>query len=223
MYNLFWQASNKASHPTTFPLLGLCGLTLTLPQHQSTPKSRLLAALCETKAMAHEIETERLNLSQLTSINADDFRKLVTNGEVTKYCFDPLTETEVNRSFESRIKPWDTKQNHWLTLAVYLNDTKEFIGVNGFRNTSNQKEVEVGFMFFPEFHGRGFALESLVAVKEYAFKLGYESVMANVTQPNLASSRVLENSKFTETMREVGSIVIGNIAYTNVSYSCQKP
>jgi len=172
--------------------------------------------------MAHKLNTERLILSQLTTDDYVDFGSLVTNEEVIKYCFDPLSVVEVKNSFESRIKDWDTKQRHWLSLAVYLKETSEFIGVNGFRNTSNPKEAEVGFMFLPKFQGRGFATESLEAVLNYALFLGYDSVVANVTEPNVASIKVLEKCSFKQSGRDAAGIIIEGRAYTNVSYMYEK-
>ena len=168
--------------------------------------------------MAHELKTERLILSQLTAQDCEDFESLVTNDNVTKYCFDPLSPEEVKNSFESRIKDWDTNRNHWLTLAVFLKQTNEFLGINGFKNTPNQKEVEVGFMFLPKYQGQGFATESLKAVLSYALLLGYESALANVTEPNVASTRVLEKCGFKQSGSEAEAVTIGANTYTNVSY-----
>lgn len=191
-------------------------------QNITTHLAQLIAALCETEIMAHELKTERLILSQLTRKDCADFQRLITNDDVTRYCFDPLSAAEVENSFESRIKDWDTKQSHWLALAVYLKETNEFLGVTGFRNTSNQKQVEVGFMFLPKFHGRGFATESLKAVLDYALFLGYETVVANVTEPNVESTKVLEKCAFRQSGSDAEGVLIGTVAYTNVSYLFRK-
>ena len=168
--------------------------------------------------MAHELETDRLLLSQVSEVNREGFISLISNKEVIKFCFNSLDQEECESSFESRNEPWDTSKSHWLALAVTNRKTKEFIGVNGFRNTINDKEVEVGFMFEPKCYGQGFATESLVSVRDYAFELGYSSIIADVTEPNVASSKVLIKCGFVEIERKHDSVLIGSNKYTNIKY-----
>ncbi|WP_018277761.1 GNAT family N-acetyltransferase [Teredinibacter turnerae] len=172
--------------------------------------------------MTHELETERLILSQLTIKDFNNFENLITNSDVIRYCFDPLSPAEVWDSFESRIKAWDTRQSQWLALSVHQKGSNEFVGVTGFRNTSNQKEIEVGFMFLPKYQGKGFATESLKAALSYAVFLGYETVVANVTEPNVSSAKVLEKCGFKQSGNHAKGIIISGSVYTSLSYLFKK-
>lgn len=69
---------------------------------------------------------------------------------------------------------------------------------------------EVGYVFHPEFWGRGFAREALAPVLDRAFDVhGVAGVEADVDPRNIASLRLLDRLGFQETRRQARTWLVG--------------
>lgn len=168
--------------------------------------------------MCHDLKSERLYLKQICEKDRIVFYSLVENTEVIKYCFSPLEENEKTALFNSRIEPWNCNSLHWLCLSIFHIATGEFIGVTGFKRVPNSEKLECGFLFLPNFHGFGYATESLNTVIEYAQGLGFTDFVANVTMGNIASVKVLEKCGFNNVVIEEGAVNINEQFYSNLVY-----
>ena len=168
--------------------------------------------------MNHSIETYKLSLNQLTEGNRKGFSSLLQDDDVIRYCFDPLSAKDIEDSFQMRLAAWSVNSEHWLCLAVYEKTTGNFVGTNGFRVDEKGAKVEVGFLFLPEYQGKGYATESLKGVLEYACILGFDSAIAHVTEGNLASCRVLEKCGFVVSRIDSCSVSINNLLHNNIVY-----
>ena len=168
--------------------------------------------------MNHSIETKKLSLNQLTEDNRKGFSSLLQNDDVIRYCFDPPSAKDIEDSFQTRLAAWSVNSEHWLCLAVYEKTTGNFVGTNGFRVNVKGSKVEVGFLFLPEYQGKGYATESLKGVLEYARILGFDVAFAHVTEGNSASCRVLEKCGFVVSRIDSCSVSINNLLHNNIVY-----
>ncbi|MGC8402104.1 GNAT family N-acetyltransferase [Enterobacter mori] len=85
---------------------------------------------------------------------------------------------------------------HWLCLTVRDTDSQAPLGITGYIHREEDC-AEVGFLFAPAAHGKGYGFESLRALCDYAFlQGGIRRLTATVTAGNIASKRVLEKTGF---------------------------
>jgi RimJ/RimL family protein N-acetyltransferase len=143
-----------------------------------------------------KIVTPRLSAESLSEADWPFFLALEQNPEVMRYVDDSRPEGEIREAFESRLPPWTPGAEHWLCLLVRETATGMPVGLTGYIHREPDC-AEVGFLFAPEAHGRGFATESLRAVCDFAFTTGeIRRLIATVTEGNSASRRVLEKAGF---------------------------
>jgi len=83
-----------------------------------------------------------------------------------------------------------------LGFGMYLTELKEGgapIGICGLVKRASLKDVDIGFAFFPQFWGKGYAYESASAVLAFGRSvLGLRRIVAVTTHDNHDSIRVLE-------------------------------
>src|SRR4051812_50167511 len=92
-----------------------------------------------------------------------------------------------------------------LTVAVILRDTGQHVGeVVLFMNSVEQRTGELGYVFHPEFHGRGFAVEASVELLRLGFEqLGMHRIIARLDARNTGSVNLLKRLR----LREGGALV----------------
>ena len=123
------------------------------------------------------------------------FQQLHTIPSVISLCFDELPKSEIESKFRSRLSPWFLGSGHWLCLVVSESTTGKAMGITGFCVQGDT--AEVGFMFLPEYHGYGYATESLKALMDYSkSEFGIHRYSAVVTEDNVGSEKVLTKVGF---------------------------
>ena len=76
---------------------------------------------------------------------------------------------------------------------VVLKETGESIGICGLIRREVLEDVDIGYAFLPRFWSKGYAVESALAVKQYAHDvIGLKRIVAITDPGNLGSIRVLE-------------------------------
>jgi len=139
------------------------------------------------------IETERLYLRELLIDDKKDLMKVLSNPESMKFYPNPFSEEEVERWIQWNIENYK-KYKHGL-WAVILKEGQVFIGDCGItmQNIGDETVPEIGFHIIKEYCNKGFATESALACKEYAFKvLHYHEVFSYTTVRNNPSQKVAE-------------------------------
>ncbi len=143
------------------------------------------------------VETERLVLREFSPKDANDMFQLNADPEVIKYTGDPPF-TSVNEA-EVFLKNYsDYERNGFGRWAVISKQTGEYLGWCGLK-LNEQNLVDIGFRFFRNQWGKGFATESARATLKVAFNdLKIDEVIGRASRDNLASVKVLEklNMKF---------------------------
>ena len=164
-----------------------------------------------------KIESKRLTMEQISEGDWDLFYQLYTDEKVIELCYDKPTISKIKSKFNSRLVPWSKRSSHWLCLTIVDSGTGNKIGVTGFR--VKNKIAEVGYLFLAQYHGFGYATESLKSLIEYSkVHLGICEFSAVVTRGNVASEKVLTKVGFVLDRVESNSYMIGGKLYDDVFY-----
>ena len=162
------------------------------------------------------LTTARLTLRLL---NADDwplFYTLRNDAQVIEKCFDKPSEAQLRAKFNERLKPWQPNSNSPLCLVIVETSTGKEVGVTGFTSSTVPDSQEVGYLLLPNFHGRGYATESLQAVLDYAkSEHAVREFKAVVTEGNIGSEKVLEKCGFQLVDKQLDAYAIGGVLYTD--------
>jgi RimJ/RimL family protein N-acetyltransferase len=142
------------------------------------------------------IVTDRLTLRRYVETDYDDLLKLQTNPDVTRYLlYDVRTPEQVRDGLAGRLAdiPMDA-DGQALTVAVIERETGQHVGeVVLFMNSVERRTGELGYVFHPEFAGRGFATESAVELLRLGFeKLGMHRIIARLDVRNDGSVNLLK-------------------------------
>lgn len=142
------------------------------------------------------IETDRLTLRRYRDTDYDDLLKLQSNPDVTRFLlYEPKTPEQVKESLADRLAdvPMDT-DGQALTVAVILRETGQHVGeVSLFVQNAGHRGGELGFVFHPEFHGRGFAAEASIELLRLGFQeLGMHRIIGRLDATNTSSANLLQ-------------------------------
>jgi ribosomal-protein-alanine N-acetyltransferase len=144
------------------------------------------------------LETDRLTLRQFVPADLDDFYRLVTDPDVTRYTGDggPHTQEEVRRGLEERVLA-DYQKHGFGRWAVVERATGRVIGFAGLKRQPELGEVDLGYRFFKDYWGRGLATEASRPIVQYGFaRLQLSRIIGLVAPEHRASARVLEKLGF---------------------------
>ena len=162
------------------------------------------------------LETENLELHQLTESHRVQFFDLLSNPELLHYVSDTPSVEEIELQFQSRLEPWNIESQHWFTLSILEKSSGNFVGINGFK--IQQGRAAVGFVLLPNYHGLGYATESLRAVCKIARDFGITELNAYITKGNIASVKVVEKCGFVFVNEAVAAVKIAGKAHNDLEY-----
>ncbi|OBT16953.1 acetyltransferase [Vibrio sp. UCD-FRSSP16_10] len=164
-----------------------------------------------------DLQTARLELLPLSLDDWTLFKDLYLDKQVMALCFDPLSLDELKARFHVKTQPWSCLATYWLCLVVVDKHTKQKVGITGF--CLQQGVAEVGYMFLPQFYGRGYATESLDILIDWAKQVhGINHYLATVTEGNIASERVLSKVGFNLNKIIPNASFIGGKLYDDYIY-----
>jgi ribosomal-protein-alanine N-acetyltransferase len=140
------------------------------------------------------LETGRLTLRRITTDDAPVILALVNDPAWLANIGDRGVRTlEDARAY---IEKGPVAMYQRLGFGLYLAVRKEdgaAIGMAGLIKRDTLDDVDVGFAFFPEYRGQGYARESAAAVIAYGKReLGLERIVAITSPTNAPSIKVLE-------------------------------
>ncbi|EUJ28849.1 ribosomal-protein-serine acetyltransferase [Listeria floridensis FSL S10-1187] len=137
-----------------------------------------------------EIQTERLVLRPFEDKDFEDTRQIYTNPKVCKFLLEePWTEGEARNKFQNKLEKASLTKESGYSIAVDYNG--KVIGSMAIWYTEMRDTLEIGYVFSPNYGGRGLATEAVRAVLEYAFnELDVHRVQANLDARNAASEKL---------------------------------
>ena len=138
------------------------------------------------------LETERLQLREITAADAPVMYELNRDPEVIQYtgdeAFESIAETETFiRNYQ------DYARNGYGRWAVVRKEDGATLGWCGLKYLPESGETDIGYRFFKKYWGQGYATEAAKACLEFGFnKLGLEAIVARAMHANLASINVMK-------------------------------
>lgn len=136
------------------------------------------------------IETPNLQLRRPMEADALILSDLWRNEKVRQFLGGIISNEMINEKITSIQNHWDKYQfGLW---SVVKKDHNEVIGVCGLHHSDDG--IELSYMFFPSWWGKGFAKEALMASLNYGFNtLGINKIIAITQEANHNSRYLLEN------------------------------
>ena len=143
--------------------------------------------------MKRILETERLYFRELTLGDAQLLIDLNNNPNVIRYVDDGTVKdlAEAKLILTEIIFPqYPNKMGRW---AVHLKENDTFIGWCGLKHIKESNETDLGYRFFEEYWGKGYASEAAGAVLNYGVDtLKLRNIIARAAKANTASLNVLK-------------------------------
>ena len=164
-----------------------------LPSH---PEITVHAMALELPPPGRRIETERLLLRPFEAGDLAGLHAILSREDVVRYLYPPpATEDEVRERLGRRIpRTRFAHSGDGLGFAAVRRDTGELIGDCSLTLVSAEhRQGEVGFVFHPDHHGRGYATEAARPLLALGFEtFGLHRIVGRLEARNVASARVLE-------------------------------
>jgi RimJ/RimL family protein N-acetyltransferase len=144
----------------------------------------------------YPVQTERLRLRPFTRGDVEAVYAYRRREDVARYLFDvALSREECAMAVQQRIGQVALEANDdKIILAVDEQVSGQLIGeVSLIWRSVEARQCELGWIFNPDQHGKGFATEAARALLDLAFGPGdMHRAMARCDARNLASSRLME-------------------------------
>jgi len=144
----------------------------------------------------YPILTERLALRPFSRGDVDAVYAYRSREDVARYLFDPpLSREECAEAVQQRIGQIAFElEGDKIVLAVDLRESGALIGeMSLIWRSAEARQAEIGWIFHPDHHRRGYAREAASALLDLAFdKAGIHRVMARCDAHNIASARLME-------------------------------
>ena len=140
------------------------------------------------------IRTKRLTIKAITEADQEAALDLLTNNVVNKtYMLPDFEKREDALPLFRRLMDLSNGTTRYLR-GIYLQDH-----MIGYLNEVEKegKSMEVGYLIHPDYHGKGYMTEALVAFIQDLFSLGIEDVIAGAFEENPASLRVMQKAGMT--------------------------
>lgn len=144
------------------------------------------------------LETERLTLRAVTSADAPDIFRIMSDPRVIRY-FGMLPMTALDEAVERVERIQSSFQDHTgIRWGITHRETGQLLGTCGFwRLIKPHYRAEIGYDLAAEWWGKGVMPEAVAAVLTYGFTtMGLHSVEAHIHPANTGSRRVLEKLGF---------------------------
>ncbi len=164
--------------------------------------------------MTVQIETNRLILRNYCENDLNNISRLKSNPLIWKFSSKKVTNSieESKKYLESILKNYLEKRNDF--QALFLKETKEFIGEAGILSSNRQNNrAVIGYNLLPRYWNNGYATEITKALVKYLFEEEkVERIEALAADENKASKKVLEKSGF------IQEGLLRNFAYIESKY-----
>lgn len=142
------------------------------------------------------ITTPRLTLRAFRQDDLDELNSFQSRADVARYLYwGPRSRAESAAALAKRVHS-DTlsQEGQFLAVAVELTETGQLIGdLNLEYVSSEHRQGEIGFVFHPDHHGKGFAAEAAVELLRLGFEdLGLHRIIGRCDGRNTASATLME-------------------------------
>jgi len=161
-----------------------------------------------------ELKSERLILSEFTKNDASFFYELVNDPAWKQYIGDRNVNTilAAEKYLEDNVIPsYDTFGFGF--YIVKLKEDNTSIGMCGLIKRDWMDYVEIGYAFLAEYRGKGYAIESSIATKNYAKE--------KLNIPQIAAITDIDNEKSGNLLNRLGLEFARLISYPGENKKCR--
>lgn len=150
------------------------------------------------------IETDRLILRQLEDNDCERMFLMDSDPEVMKYLGTPVASIQESKEMIKMIQK-QYEENGVGRLAVIEKESGLMIGWSGLKLltqpiNNHVNTLDLGYRFIPEFWGKGYAMETAIAVLHYGFhELNADAIYAYADSGNTGSNYILGKLGFERT------------------------
>lgn len=144
------------------------------------------------------LETDRLILRKLTNDDKHDLSLVLQNKDVMYAYEHAFSDEEVGIWLNNQLRRY--KDDGFGLWAVILKETGALIGQCGLtiQQIGNKNVVEVGYLFNKAYWHKGYATESAIACKNFAFNnLNIDEVYSIIRENNTSSINVARRNGMT--------------------------
>lgn len=145
------------------------------------------------------LETKRLYLREMEQSDYNALCKILQD-EKTMYAYEHgFNDVEVQEWLDRQRKRY--RNDGFGLWAVILKETEEMIGQCGLtiQDCAGKQVVEIGYLLQRTFWHKGYAIESAIACKNYAFNhLMLDEVYSIIRDTNIASQQVAKRNGMTK-------------------------
>ena len=140
----------------------------------------------------HALTTDRLTLRRFTPDDLDLLDRLYSDPAVMRYVGGTKTRAQTEALLKTRVLDYYEQfpgLGMWATLE---RASGACIGTHLLNHIQGENYIQVGYVLFSSYWGRGYATEMSIAILRYGFaELGLPEIFAITDLPNAASQRVL--------------------------------
>jgi RimJ/RimL family protein N-acetyltransferase len=158
------------------------------------------------------VETPRLTLRPFTPDDFDDLYAYQSRPDVARYLHWDARDNEQVR--EALVRQCDEitlgAEGDWLTFAVVWREAQKVVGEIGLKLISREhRQGEIGFVFNPDYHGRGLATEAAESMLTLGFAvIGWHRIIGSCDARNHASARLMERIGMRQEARFVRNQIV---------------
>ena len=136
--------------------------------------------------------TERLSLRRLTRDDLDLLDRLNSDPQAMRHLGGPMDRGRSEAMLNERAIEYYPRHPGLGMWATLERSTGSCIGIHLLNHIRGESFIQVGFVLFPQYWGRGYATEMALAVLRYGYTtLGLPVIVAIADLPNVDSQRVL--------------------------------
>lgn len=140
------------------------------------------------------METARLTLRPFNADDLDDLYAYQSRPEVARYLhWEARDYARARQALEEQCRETTLDEGKWLTFAVVWHEAGRVVGEIGLKLLSREhRQGEIGFVFNPDYHGRGLATEAAEAMLALGFgSFGWHRIIGSCDARNHASARLM--------------------------------
>ena len=152
------------------------------------------------------LESERLYYKPLSHLYTEDWSRFLSD-EVNTRFYPKIPVTNPERAdlwIQAQLDRY--KAGTFGMCTVHLKSTDEFIGQAGalIQEVDGKQEFEVGYHFFREYTGKGYATEAAIHFKNWLFRSqNVKSVISIIREDNVPSQKVAERHGMTADFKTI--------------------
>ena len=148
-----------------------------------------------------KLVTERLTIEDITDNDKQAYFNLYTDDELNKWWGydyrEDLGDNDITPDYFISFMTGLKEKKEEYSFAVKLDG--KMIGELVAHNFGYYADVEIGFRFFKEFQGKGYAKESCLGLIEYLKGIGAKTIKSRCYKENIPSRRLIESLGLTLT------------------------